>query len=218
MTQLVIDSSYLKTTWDWIRNHSDILHKSQSADPLTGDEEATQFPQLEDFLRKHAGDRLYATESRIWQTVAGHAVDWKKLPKLEFQCLCVIAAHGPSGVLHPDIVALTGQDKRSVPKRTDSLASKGYVTKEPCQGGGTRTSLLTLKRFKTQGADTNATVKLLSTTARKKDDDNLTQIYRYEEWYEVVVSVLSTVGEAVPYDDLRQAAVSLARNYCVTVC
>jgi transcription factor C subunit 3 len=73
--------------------------------------------------------KLFASQNRIWQAVAGHSLDLKKLPAMEFVLLCIIATYGSEGIAQPELVVLSGQDKRSVPKRTDALAQKGYIEK-----------------------------------------------------------------------------------------
>jgi hypothetical protein len=91
--------------------------------------------------------RIFASQNRVWQAITGHPIDLKKLPSMEFICLCVIATHGSGGITQPELVKITGQDKRSVPKRTDELARKGYIEKKPIQHGKMRTSLCVHKRF-----------------------------------------------------------------------
>ena len=64
--------------------------------------------------------------------------------------LSQIAASGKDGVLQGELRRATGQDKRSVPKRTDALRDKGYITKATVYVKGTKTSHLTLQRYATQ--------------------------------------------------------------------
>ena len=91
--------------------------------------------------------RLYTSEDRIWHALTGHGVDLSKIPQLEFACLCIIAAHGPRGIMQPGLVKISGQDKRSVPRRTQRLCDNGYIVKRPIQADGSRTSICILKRF-----------------------------------------------------------------------
>ncbi|EFW99715.1 TFIIIC transcription initiation factor complex subunit [Grosmannia clavigera kw1407] len=91
--------------------------------------------------------RLYATEQTIWYTVTGHDVDYKKIPPLEWKCLMGIASAKEHGILQGDLRALVNQDKRSVPKRTDFLATKGYAIKRTTIARGYRTSMLWLTEF-----------------------------------------------------------------------
>lgn len=85
--------------------------------------------------------RLFASQSRIWQALTGHEMDLKKVPSMEFSLLSIIAANGVNGITQPELTQCSGQDKRSVPHRTDELARKGYVVKNPVQAGKARTSI-----------------------------------------------------------------------------
>lgn len=91
--------------------------------------------------------RLFASQNRIWQALTGHGIDLKKVPTMEFVLLSLIASHGVAGVTQPDLTAMSGQDKRSVPHRTDELCRKGYIDKKPVQSGKLRTSLCVHKKF-----------------------------------------------------------------------
>lgn len=91
--------------------------------------------------------RVYANDERMWHALAGHGIDHSKIPSLDFACLSIIAAAGPRGITQPELVKLSDQDKRSVPRRTQDLFEKGYITKTPVLFGAARTCLCTLKRF-----------------------------------------------------------------------
>lgn len=91
--------------------------------------------------------RLYTTEDRMWHTLTGHGPDISKVPPHDFTCLAIIAAHGANGIIQPNLVKISGQDKRSVPARTQRLCDNGYIIKRPTQAEGSRTSLCILKRF-----------------------------------------------------------------------
>jgi hypothetical protein len=92
------------------------------------------------------GPRLFASQNRVWQAIAGHGMDLKKIPAMEFVLLCIIANHGSEGIIQPELVRLSKQDKRSVPKRTDNLARNGYINKTPFQSRKYYTSLCVHKR------------------------------------------------------------------------
>jgi hypothetical protein len=94
--------------------------------------------------------RLYASQNRIWQALTGHSIDLKKVPTMEFALLSLIAASGTGGITQPDLTRHSGQDKRSVPHRTDELARKGYIVKNPVQAGKVRTSLCVHTKFISQ--------------------------------------------------------------------
>ncbi|KAF2205668.1 hypothetical protein GQ43DRAFT_477160 [Delitschia confertaspora ATCC 74209] len=96
--------------------------------------------------------RLFASQERTWQAVAGHSVDFKKVSQMEFVLLSIIASRGPEGILQPELRELSGQDKRSVPKRTDDLAKKGYIEKKPVSTQKTRTSICVHRRFVKESA------------------------------------------------------------------
>ena len=74
--------------------------------------------------------RLYTSEIRMWNALTGHGPDLRKVLPLEFDCLSIIARFGSQGILQHDLTRLTGQDKRSLPARTDRLHESGYIVKE----------------------------------------------------------------------------------------
>ncbi|KAL9640816.1 MAG: hypothetical protein Q9164_000051 [Protoblastenia rupestris] len=101
------------------------------------------------------GIRLFTTESRMWYALTGHAPDPSRVRSLDFIILSTIAACGPKGILQHDLVRVSGQDKRSLPHRTDRLYEDGYIEKtrvvvvQQDRIGTQRmhTSLCILKRF-----------------------------------------------------------------------
>ena len=104
--------------------------------------------------------RLYVTQNRLWLSLTGHGFEPTKIMALDFQCLLCIAASGPKGIDQQALVEITGQDVRSVPLRTDRLASDGYITKKPIftysrkkAGQHVHTSHMVLQRFVEQGAN-----------------------------------------------------------------
>lgn len=96
--------------------------------------------------------RLYTSQGRVWQALTGHGIDLKKVPSMEFVLLSLIAARGATGITQPELIALSGQDKRSVPHRTDELARKNYISKYPVQSNKMRTSLCIHTKFVSQNA------------------------------------------------------------------
>jgi B-block binding subunit of TFIIIC len=97
--------------------------------------------------------RIFTTIDRIWQAVAGHPVDAKRIPPMEFHALCAIATAGEAGIAQPDLTRMTGQDKRSLPRRTEVLAKNGYIEKTPMFVKHHKTSLLRHKRYCKGGID-----------------------------------------------------------------
>jgi transcription factor C subunit 3 len=100
--------------------------------------------------------RLYASQNRIWQALTGHNMDLKKVPTMEFALLSLIAASGATGITQPELTQFSGQDKRSVPHRTDELARKGYIVKNPVQAGKARTSICVHSKFVTRNHFTSS--------------------------------------------------------------
>lgn len=91
--------------------------------------------------------RIYAEAERMWFALAGHGIDFSRLQPKQFELLSLIGSSGPSGITQPELVRRSGQDKRSVPKRTDSLHENGYITKTKIRTQGAVTSLLILRQF-----------------------------------------------------------------------
>ncbi|KAL9045561.1 MAG: hypothetical protein Q9214_001412, partial [Letrouitia sp. 1 TL-2023] len=91
--------------------------------------------------------RIYASTERRWQALTGHGPDSSKVPKLDFECLSIIGTRKETGILQPELVRISGQDKRSVPDRTRRLHERGYIDKIPVLVKQSHTSKLTLKRF-----------------------------------------------------------------------
>ncbi|KAH8772777.1 hypothetical protein F5883DRAFT_455872 [Diaporthe sp. PMI_573] len=91
--------------------------------------------------------RIFVGEETIWKTLTGHTIDYKRVPNLEWKCLVAIGSTKEDGILQGDLNRVTGQDKRSVPKRTDFLAQKGYIAKRTHMVRGMKTSKLWLTKF-----------------------------------------------------------------------
>ena len=94
-----------------------------------------------------SGFRIYTSEARMWQALTGHGPDLKRIPHMQFVCLSIIASRRTQGILQSRLVEISGQDKRSVPHRTDLLAENGYIEKKTVLSRGTKTSMLFAKRF-----------------------------------------------------------------------
>src|SRR5581483_3025594 len=141
----------LQRIWSWLTAIPDLLVGSD------GEGQGLTLAEVED--REHQATssrdsgqssqplRLFTTEDRMWLAVAGHQKDIKLVPPFQFTILCIIAAAGENGITQPEVVRKSGQDKRSVPKRTDYLALHGYIEKRPVYVKAARTSLLVHKKF-----------------------------------------------------------------------
>ncbi|KAH7251684.1 hypothetical protein BKA59DRAFT_554115 [Fusarium tricinctum] len=124
---------------------NEVLALSDSGDAPKLDAETSE-PQPDD-LAEAQHVRVYASEDTMWESLTGHAVDYKRVPKSEWMLLLGIASTTTQGILQGDLGRLMGQDKRSVPKRTDSLLKKGYIVKRTTLVRGTKTSKMWLKIF-----------------------------------------------------------------------
>lgn len=217
------DPQYLETIWKWIIEHPDVRVKhvqddSTGTEPDQQRSTTTTSPPAHaiSFCISHEHQRLYTTDDRIWKALTDHGVDRKKVPALEFVCLSLIARAGPPGMLQPDLVKLSGQDKRSVPKRTDSLQAKGYIVKEACLGGGVKTSLLRLKKFVHNGKDSTH-LQVRATTiqpsrGRRVGDDSTWSMIRYDQWFDDVVNLLKQHNNIMAWVDMRKELVRIASS------
>lgn len=142
------------------------------------------------------GRRFFTTTDRTWHAIAGHGVDHKRLSKHDFEILSVVASHGAKGVLQPTVTKVTGQDKRSVPHRTDRLAENGYITKETVVGSGTRTSLLRMARY----AHDQKQHKV-ATDQRGARSGESSVVY-HERWFHIMLRSLRDNNNIITVPDL----------------
>ncbi|KAK2029437.1 hypothetical protein LX32DRAFT_617227 [Colletotrichum zoysiae] len=115
------------------------------APDISQSKESSQSTTRNNLPRKRP--RIYVAEDRMWEAIAGHAPDYRRVPRLEWMALVGIASTKKQGILQGDLGRLVGQDKRSLPKRTDALADKGYISKRTTLVRGTKTSKMWLTRF-----------------------------------------------------------------------
>ncbi|KAK4909057.1 hypothetical protein LTR66_017515, partial [Elasticomyces elasticus] len=91
--------------------------------------------------------RIYVSEESVYYAICGHAHDPSRVFPTEWDLLCCIASTRHDGILQGPLGQRTGQDKRSVPKRTEALRDKGYIVKKKVNMGGHETSRLWLRKF-----------------------------------------------------------------------
>lgn len=159
-----IDHRFKAKVWSWLTTNPEVSvgqhnewnhltwneaekldsRTTESADPNSNDSEVNQTADQNPDLPPL---RIFVSEERAWLAITGHPPDESKVLPLEFALLSVIASRKSKGIVQPELVKLSGQDKRSVPKRTDALQRKGYIDKRPVQTKTARTSLCTLQRF-----------------------------------------------------------------------
>ena len=154
-----------------VTQDGNVTQTQQIAKALSAKTENAAVPQEAKF---NPGIRLYASNDRMWHALTGHAPDSNKIKSLDFICLSIIAACGPKGILQPDLVRISGQDKRSLPSRTDRLHNGGYIEKKGVSVELVNpprllnTSKCTLKRFANGISDqTEQTSDPGSTPAKK---------------------------------------------------
>ncbi|KAL8851359.1 MAG: hypothetical protein Q9221_003726 [Calogaya cf. arnoldii] len=103
--------------------------------------------------------RVYVSTERRWQALTGHAFSPNKIPRMDFTCLSIIAAQREQGILQPDLIRISGQDKRSVPHRTQRLQDGGYISKIPVLVNRAHTSKLVHKRYTSQANDIGTIIR-----------------------------------------------------------
>ena len=211
-----MDDDLLNSIFDWLCKHPDIEIKAfegdnstkngsgQGSDPSddTTQNDAPQAPiqQATSSLKPKLGERRIVTSAdRVWHTIAGHGIDHKRVPPLELDCLSIIAAHGSAGILQPYLTKLTGQDKRSVPKRTDSLSKKGYITKQIVIGTGSKTSILRLKKFSQEQKFTASG----NPHAEPGSQLATNQVVFYDAYFDETIRMLKENNNVISMRDLR---------------
>ena len=129
-----VDDAFCRTVWNWLTTRRGLRLErrpspSAQAAPKNGHVRSLDTAAGHADAADAGQDVLLAPEEHIWRALTGHGPDPKKVPPLRLQLLSIIAAHGSDGVTQPTLVRLSGQDKRSVPKRTDTLHEQGYIDK-----------------------------------------------------------------------------------------
>lgn len=150
-----IDHRFKSKIWSWlttnpevsIGQHNEWNHLTLSEAEQLDSGKTERNDQIADETPDLPPLRIFVSEERTWVAITGHPPDESKVLPLEFVLLSVIASRRSKGIVQPELVKLSGQDKRSVPKRTDALQRKGYIDKRPVQTKTARTSLCTLQRF-----------------------------------------------------------------------
>ncbi len=147
---------------------------------------------------KNTVPRLYATEERMWLALTGHGVDHQKLQPLEFELLSIIAGRREQGILQTDLTKVSGQDKRSLPRRTDSLFEKGYIDKRRVIIKGLRTSICIFRRYASNADAGEGSLELV------KGDGTIPM----DNLLEVVIRLVRD-AKLISYEDLRRNMVCM---------
>lgn len=142
-----VDRRFQEKVWKWLTKNPEVsIGDKKEGNHLSLAEVEERDQENED--RKPL--RAFVSEERTWLAVTGHEPDETKIFPTEFALLSIIAARKSNGIPQTELVRLSGQDKRSVPKRTDMLAQKGYIEKRAVQIKSARTSICTLRKFLNQ--------------------------------------------------------------------
>ncbi|PKY05566.1 hypothetical protein P168DRAFT_289025 [Aspergillus campestris IBT 28561] len=142
--------------------------------------------------------RVFVSEERTWLAITGHEPDETKVLPMEFTLLSIIASRKSQGIVQTELVRLSGQDKRSVPKRTDMLQKKGYIEKRAIQIKSARTSLCTLRKFLVPEHSTTGMTTDSGPDARPDDD----QMIDFEKYLDNLFSILRE-HEIISRHDLK---------------
>jgi transcription factor C subunit 3 len=176
-----IDRPLLDTVWNWLTDRPEVsVGKEREGNALSLSEfEAAELQHAGPDADLDAGAtadedqptetkssgplRIFTSIIRRWQTMTGHAPDVTLVPPAEFQALCLITAAGERGIIQTQLSRLSGQDKRSLPHRTDNLARHGYIEKRPYYIKNVKTSLLRHRKFCRAGEENQLTGKHIFT-------------------------------------------------------
>ncbi|KAE8166637.1 hypothetical protein BDV40DRAFT_296420 [Aspergillus tamarii] len=180
----VVDRRFQEKVWSWLARNPEVsIGENRECNALSlsdverrvndapGSEHTAQDPI-----------RVFVSKERTWLAITGHEPDENKLLATEFALLSIIASRKSNGIAQTELVKLSGQDKRSVPKRTDQLQQKGYIEKRAIQIKSTRTSLCTLRKF--MQADQS------STETTKDQSSGQPQVIDYKEFSKQLFSIL----------------------------
>ncbi|KAK3680053.1 hypothetical protein LTR78_000430 [Recurvomyces mirabilis] len=191
-----LDAASLDDVWQRLETHDDIDSKisrrrqeqevAVATEPSTGDADRPVEPSPATSKNGPARpNRIFATEKRMWLELTGHAVDKQRVPLFEFESLSVVGAFGAAGVQQGRVRDITGQQKQSLPARTDSLARKGLLLKTPICVFHTESSLLRLTR-------------LVNATENDSFSDAKRPVTCFDNRDRLVADVAALVEQAVP--------------------
>ncbi|KAK1139809.1 hypothetical protein N8T08_011128 [Aspergillus melleus] len=186
-----VDRRFQEKVWSWLTRNPEVsVGTDREGNHLTLDEAEGrgQTNQETEEASPSSRDvvRVFVSEERTWLAITGHERDDSRVFSTEFALLSIIASHREKGIVQTDLVRLSGQDKRSVPKRTDVLHQKGYIDKRAIQIKSVRTSLCTLRKF------VSTDVSPLDADAAGQQSNGLPhgQVMDYKEFVEKLFEIL----------------------------
>jgi B-block binding subunit of TFIIIC len=178
MSLSTVEAPYLtKRPVCFPENTEDMPSSSTLLDHNSQQHPPTLSTPLSQSAKEGGAMRIYATEERMWLAICGHSKDLTKVFETEFVLLSIIATYREGGILQTNLVKKSGQDKRSVPKRTDMLRNKGYIEKRAVCVRGMKTSLLVLRRFASNGVSNLVTPESASLESHSNVRDESVDIY-----------------------------------------
>ncbi|KAK0392172.1 hypothetical protein NLU13_1670 [Sarocladium strictum] len=174
------------TIWSWLTRRSEIcIGQSRQLNHLTLEQLRDQHSGANGKDHSEISARVYATNEAQWESIAGHPQDFTRVLQLEWQLLQGVATSRSDGILQGDLCRLVEQDKRSVPKRTDSLVKKGYLTKRTTLIRGTKTSKLWLRALApalTKDDDNSSTMETGSQASQQTLTNDLEPVPWSNQW------------------------------------
>ncbi|PLB51171.1 hypothetical protein P170DRAFT_509203 [Aspergillus steynii IBT 23096] len=152
-----VDRRFQEKVWSWLTRNPEVSVGTDrewnhfTLDEAEGHVQNDQGAEETETPRSSSQNavRVFVSEERTWLAITGHERDESRVFSTEFALLSIIASRKEAGIVQTELVRLSGQDKRSVPKRTEMLHQKGYIDKRAIQIKSARTSLCTLRRFMT---------------------------------------------------------------------
>ncbi|OKL57712.1 hypothetical protein UA08_06906 [Talaromyces atroroseus] len=141
ISNFCLDRALQEDLWEWLTLNPEVsVGRNKEFNGLS-------LSEAEELDSRSPDLRLFVSEDRTWKALTGHEKDDTKVPATEFVLLSIIATCRSQGILQTELVRRSGQDARSVPKRTDALNSKGYIEKRLVHVKSAKTSLCVFSRF-----------------------------------------------------------------------
>lgn len=201
-----VDRAFQERVWMWLtKDHFVRVGENEEGSSLSLNE-------IEALDLQEKPIRLFTTEQQIWITLTGHERDTHKVPAKSFQLLEIIAAHRGQGITQPELVRISGQDKRSVPQRTAKLAEAGHIKKIPVLANRSNTSLLIHSKFFDEFAIPAAGEQITSTLKSESGPERLflghNRYVRAEKEIRDAIDALEQNNRLLMWNDLKRKIVS----------
>ena len=197
-----VDRRFQAKVWSWLTKNPEVsVGQNREGNHLSLDDAERHGgaqPDARNSQETASDIRVFVSEERTWLAITGHEPDETKVLPMEFTLLSIIASRKSQGIVQTELVRLSGQDKRSVPKRTDMLQKKGYIEKRAIQIKSARTSLCTLRKFLVSEHSTTGMTTDSGPDARPDED----QMIDFEKYLDNLFSILRE-HEIISRHDLK---------------